>query len=163
VPRGAGCALRGGARVERALRAALNYQNVGIVAGPNAEAAERGCALRHGGVRLQFWSWQLRGPQWFCCAAWRRHHQRPPARATHLVVLVPVHRYLRLNQYEPRGCDKCTDDYTGPLFIPGCCARSNLDSCAVVDVANVIALLVIVPVRVAFLLLAPTPILLKVV
>ena len=77
--------------------------------------------------------------------------------------LVPVHRYLRLNQYEPRGYDKCTDDYTGPLFIPGCCARSNLDSCAVVDVANVIALLVIVPVRVAFLLLAPTPILLKVV
>ena len=39
-----------------------------------------------------------------------------PARATHLVVLVPVHRDLRLNQYEPRGCDKCTDDYTGPLY-----------------------------------------------
>ena len=56
--------------------------------------------------------------------------------------------------------------YTGaPLYTTGCscCARSNLDSFAVVDVANVIALLVIVPVRVAFLILAHTPILLNVV
>ena len=162
MPRGAGCALRGGARVERARRAALN-QNV---AGPNAEAAERGCALRHGGVRLQFWSWHngsCAGPSGFVAPLGGvTTSDHLPERRT-LVPCACTHRYLRLNQYEPRGCDKCTDDYTGPLFIPGCCARSNLDSCAVVDVANVIALLVIVPVRVAFLLLAPTPILLKVV